>query len=67
MVHGADNRNSKDGVHLLLTPDVTLNFNARVHLISVPDENQCWRCVTCTCLYARVCLMSMLVHVPKYM
>ena len=26
MVHGADNPNFKDGVHLFLTPDVTLFF-----------------------------------------
>ena len=49
VVHGADNPNLKHGVHLILTPDVTLIFKARIHLISVADENQYWRCVTCRC------------------
>ena len=65
MVHGADNPNFKDGVHDILTPDVTLIFKTRVHLISVPDENQYWRRVPCTCLCARVCLMSRFVHVTR--
>ena len=61
MVQCADNPNFKDVVHLILTPDVTLILKARVHHISVPDKNQCWRCVTCTCLCARVCFMSMTI------